>query len=215
MSNDTVNKAFQFSATDAARYGNSAFGASCLVAKQVLAANQGTRYVEISFGSWDMHQNIYSAASTILCRPWANSFWIDGVCRRCWAICRRAGSGLATLIVMVGEFGRTVGPITPAKGRDHLLQLSAIFAGAGIQGGMTIGTTNATGGDTTDFGWSRQRYVKPEDIEATIYSAMGINWTNIRYDDPFGRGFEYVPFSEDDLYGPIDELWPNSGITNA
>jgi hypothetical protein len=51
--------------------------------------------------------------------------------------------------------------------------------------------------------------VKPEDIEATIYSAMGINWTSVRYDDPFGRGFEYVPFAnKEDLYGPIDELWP-------
>jgi hypothetical protein len=49
--------------------------------------------------------------------------------------------------------------------------------------------------------------VKPEDIEATIYSAMGINWTTVRCDDPFNRGFEYVPFSEENLYGPIDELW--------
>ena len=37
-----------------------------------------------------------------------------------------------------------------------------------------------------------------------MYSTLGINWPSIRYDDPFGRGFEYVPFSEDDLYGPIN-----------
>jgi len=41
----------------------------------------------------------------------------------------------------------------------------------------------------------------------TIDSAMGINWTNIRYDDPFGRGFEYVPSAASDTYGPINELW--------
>jgi hypothetical protein len=35
----------------------------------------------------------------------------------------------------------------------------------------------------------------------------GINWTTVRCDDPFHRGFEYVPFSGEDLYGPIDELW--------
>ena len=58
-----------------------------------------------------------------------------------------------------------------------------------------------------DYGWSRKRYVRPEDVEATIYSALGIDWTTIRYDDPFGRGFEYVPFSRQDVYGPIDELW--------
>jgi uncharacterized protein (DUF1501 family) len=113
----------------------------------------------------------------------------------------------STLVVAVGEFGRTVGPVTPAGGRDHWLQLSSLFAGAGVHGGRALGATDSTGSDTVDFGWSRQRYVRPEDIEATIYSAMGINWTTIRYDDPFGRGFEYVPFSENDLYGPVNELW--------
>ena len=71
----------------------------------------------------------------------------------------------------------------------------------------TIGATNATGGDTADPGWSRQRYVRAEDIEATIYSALGIDWTTVRHDDPLKRGFEYVPFSADDLYGPVHELW--------
>jgi hypothetical protein len=70
-----------------------------------------------------------------------------------------------------------------------------------------IGSTDSLGAKTVDPGWSRQRDVNPEDIEATIYSAMGINWTNIRYDDPFGRGFEYVPFAATDTYGPINELW--------
>ena len=37
------------------------------------------------------------------------------------------------------------------------------------------------------------RGVYPEDIEATIYSAVGIDWTTVRHDDPLGRGFEYVP----------------------
>ena len=61
--------------------------------------------------------------------------------------------------------------------------------------------------DNDDPGWSRRRIVKPEDIEATIYSAMGINWTTVRYDDPFGRGFEYVPSSEGYDFEPINELW--------
>ena len=59
-----------------------------------------------------------------------------------------------------------------------------------------------------DPGWYRNRYVRPEDIEATIYSALGIDWTTVRRDDPLKRGFEYVPFSSDqDLYGPVHELW--------
>ena len=47
-----------------------------------------------------------------------------------------------------------------------------------------------------------------EDVEATIYSAMGIDWGTIRYDDPFKRGFYYVPEPRgDDPYAPIEELW--------
>ncbi|HJZ99892.1 MAG TPA: DUF1501 domain-containing protein, partial [Candidatus Solibacter sp.] len=59
MYNSTVDAAFKFSSSDGQRYGSSGFGNACLVAKQVLAANQGTRFVLISFGSWDMHQDIY------------------------------------------------------------------------------------------------------------------------------------------------------------
>lgn len=204
MYNSAVDKAFQFSAADVARYGNTSFGASCLVAKQVLAADQGTRYVEISFGSWDMHQNIYSAAANSLA---AMSKQLDDGVSALLGDLKASGQLNNTLVVMMGEFGRTVGKITPAGGRDHYPQQSVIFAGAGVHGGRTIGSTDDTGSATVDPGWSRARDIKPEDIEATIYSAMGINWTNVRYDDPFGRGFEYVPFSDQDLYGPINELW--------
>jgi uncharacterized protein (DUF1501 family) len=112
-----------------------------------------------------------------------------------------------TLVVMVGEFGRTVGPLSSAGGRDHWLQQSCIFTGAGVKGGRTIGSTTSDGSTTNDPGWGRNRSINAEDIEATIYSAMGIDWTTVRHDDPLGRGFEYVPFSEQNLYGPINELW--------
>jgi hypothetical protein len=100
-----------------------------------------------------------------------------------------------------------VGQLSAQKGRDHFVQQFCMFAGGGVTGGRTVGTTNATGAATTEFGWSRNRDIRPEDVEATIYSALGINWTNVRYDDPFGRGFEYVPGAADDVYGPIHELW--------
>ena len=204
MYNPVVDSAFKFSAQDAARYGGTSFGTSCLVAKQVLAANQGTRYVQISFGSWDMHQNIYSAAANSL--PAMSKQLDDGVSALLGDL-KASGQLDSTLVVMMGEFGRTVGRLSAAGGRDHYLQQSVIFAGAGVRGGRAVGSTDATGAASSNFGWSRGRDIKPEDIEATIYSAMGINWTSIRYDDPFGRGFEYVPFSDQDLYGPINELW--------
>lgn len=42
---------------------------------------------------------------------------------------------------------------------------------------------------------------------ATIYSAVGIDGTTVRKADPFSRGFYYVPFSDQNVYGPVDELW--------
>jgi uncharacterized protein (DUF1501 family) len=173
----------------------------------VLAANQGTNFIQITFGSWDMHQDIYGQQN-----PKGNNLYtmgapLDNGVSAMLGDLKSSGLLDETLVVMVGEFGRTVGPVTPAGGRDHWVQQTAVFAGAGVQGGRAIGSTNASGSDTSNFGWSRQRYVKPEDIEATIYSAMGIDWTKVRYDDPFHRGFEYVPFSDQDIYGPINELW--------
>ena len=207
MYNPDVQKGFTFSTADSMRYGNSGFGNACLIAKQVLAANQGTRFIQITLGSWDMHQDIYGAQN-----PKGNNLFtmcpqLDNGMGALLSDLEANGMLSSTLVVLAGEFGRTVGPVTPAGGRDHLLQQSIVFAGAGVHGGKIIGATNASGSDTTDFGWSRQRYVKPEDVEATIYSAMGINWTTVRCDDPFHRGFEYVPFSESNVYGPIDELW--------
>jgi hypothetical protein len=205
--NPVVTQAFTFSADDSTRYGGTSFGNACLVAKQVLAAGQGTRFIQISYGSWDMHVDIYGKQN-----PKGNNMYTKGKPLDTGVAALLGdlqSSGLLdrTLVVMAGEFGRTVGPVTAALGRDHWLQQSAVFAGGGVQGGRVLGQTDATGADTTDYGWSRDRYVFPEDVEATIYSALGIDWTTIRYDDPFGRGFEYVPFSQQDLYGPVNELW--------
>ena len=212
MYNSVVTKAFSYSASDSLRYGNSGFGNACLVAKQVLAANQGTRFIQITLGNWDMHIDIYGEAN-----PKGNNLF---------TLCPQLDSGVGqlltdlsasnllseTLIVMVGEFGRTVGPVTAALGRDHLLQQSVIFAGGGVKGGQVIGQTLPDGSDTAVYGWNApggqpQRYVRPEDVEATIYSAVGINWTTERCDDPFGRGFQYVPTTDPVQYGPINELW--------
>jgi len=205
MYNPAVTQAFQFTADDSLRYGGTGFGNACLIAKQVLAAAQGTRFIQITQGGWDMHSNIYNPdlASSL---PKMGKLLDNGFSA---LLSDLAADGLldTTLVLMVGEFGRTVGPLTAAQGRDHFPQQFAVFAGAGVAGGRAIGATNDNGSDAAEFGWSRNRYIKPEDLEATIYSAMGINWTTVRHDDPLGRGFEYVPFSGDDLYGPITELW--------
>ena len=202
MYNPVVNKAFQYTAQESQRYGNTGFGNALLVAKQVLSADQGTRFIQVTEGGWDMHQNIYAAnqlpAKTKLLDDGLGTFLSD---------LRASGQLANTMVVMLGEFGRTTGKVTAAGGRDHFLQQFAMFAGGGIKGGRALGSTDNIGSLTVDPGWSRQRDVKPEDIEATIYSAMGIDWTTIRHDDPLGRGFYYVPNSDQDIYGPINELW--------
>jgi hypothetical protein len=212
MYNPAVQQAFGFTAVDSQRYGSTSFGNACLVAKQILAANQGTRFVQISFGSWDMHSDIYGTQN-----PKGNNMFtmgpqLDNGVGALLTDLKSSGMLDETLVVIVGEFGRTPGGLTPAGGRDHYVLQTAVFAGAGITGGKVIGATSADGSSITDYGWSGSgatgpRTVWPEDIEATIYSAMGIDWTTVRRDDPFHRGFEYVPFASQGTYGPINELW--------
>jgi hypothetical protein len=203
MHSPAVNQAFTFSVADSARYGNSGLGNAFLVASQVLKAQQGTRFIQVtSTDGWDMHQQIYSPNNL----P-AKARLLDNGLSALLDDLEAGGLLSSTLIVMMGEFGRTVGPLTGAAGRDHYPQQFAFFAGGGVKGGTVVGTTDSRGSDIVDAGWSRNRYVYTEDIEATIYSALGIDWTYVRQDDPLHRGFEYVPFSGQDLYGPVHELW--------
>lgn len=213
MYNSNVDAAFTVSTPDSVRYGGGTtgnnFGNALVVAKQVLAADQGTHFVQVDFGSWDHHQNIYAA--NVL--PAMGKQLDDGVGALLDDLVA-SGHLNDTLIVMLGEFGRTVGALSAAGGRDHYLIQSAFMAGGGVKGGKVIGATNATGSaiDPANYGWAGSgtggpRNVWMEDIESTMYSAMGIDWTTIDYNDPFGRGYEYVPFAKDGTYGPIKELF--------
>jgi Protein of unknown function (DUF1501) len=200
MYNDLVQSAFSFSSEERTPYGDTTFGDACLLATKVLQAQLGTRFIQITLGGWDNHANIYTSLpplATTLDRGYGGL--LDGL--------RQKGLLDQTLVVVAGEFGRTVGPLNNQQGRDHFLQQSILFAGGGVKGGRTIGSTDATGAITAVPGWSRNRDVRPEDVEASVYSALGINWTTILNDDPLGRGFEYVPFANYDIYGPINELW--------
>ena len=204
MYNPSVNQAFGFTTADSARYGTTSLGNACLVAVQVLKAQQGTRFVQItSNDGWDMHYNIYSATAGL---P-AKGAILDNAVSALLSDLQANGLFDSTLVVMAGEFGRTVGPLSAAAGRDHYLQQFAFFAGGGVKGGRVVGATNALGSDTVDYGWSQSRYVYAEDIEATIYSAMGIDWTSVRHDDPLGRGFEYVPTTGPFQFAPVNELF--------
>ena len=203
MYNDSVNRVFTFDAATLTRYGSTGFGNACIAARNLLQADMGTRFVQITLGGWDNHVNIYQGNANLQAR----SRDFDNGVGTLIGDLRENGLLDQTLIVAMGEFGRTVGPLNNTGGRDHFLQQAVLMAGARIKGGRAIGKTDDEGRQTVETGWSRDREIRAEDIEATIYSALGIDWTTIRRDDPLGRGFEYVPFADRDLYGPVNELW--------
>jgi hypothetical protein len=207
MYNQDVDRIFSFAATERTRYGNTALGNACIAARNLLQSGLGTRFVMINNGGWDNHANIYGGAFNA---GNANSLarQFDTALGTLIADMRASGLLEETLIVCMGEFGRTVGNPNSQGGRDHFLQQAVLFAGAGIRGPKAIGVTDGLGSLTLEPGWNRDRDIRAEDIEATIYSALGIDWMTVLRDDPLGRGFEYVPFSStQDLYGPIHELW--------
>lgn len=206
-----VNKHFSYSAEEYSRYGSSQFGGQLIVARNLIAANQGTRFVQVTQGGWDHHSNIYAKTGSSLFTL-MNAFdpgfgaLLDDLKGRPGTT---AGQTLLdeTMVVVLGEFGRTVGALNGQGGRDHFLRMSIVFAGGGIQGGKIIGETDAAGSGVKEFGWAGNRDVRPEDVTSTIYSALGIDYTTVRRDDPLGRGFEYVPFAKDGTYGPVNELF--------
>ncbi|HUP63446.1 MAG TPA: DUF1501 domain-containing protein [Thermoanaerobaculia bacterium] len=207
-----INTLFTFDDADHARYGSTTFGDSLIVARNLVAANKGARFVQATLGGWDHHSDIYdrNAAQSI----YAQSAQLDnalGALLDDLSTMPGVTGGKTlldeTLIVILGEFGRTVGPLNNQGGRDHFLRNSYVFAGGGIKGGRVIGKTDADGDVVVDYQWSAQRDVRPEDVTCTLYSALGIDFTTTRTDDPLGRGFDYVPGAKYGDYLPIEELF--------
>ena len=143
----TINTVFGYTTADYARYGSTQFGGTAIIAKQILASNQGTRFVQLTTGGWDNHANIYAANGGLFSQmkffdPAVGTLIAD------LASTPGAASGKSlldeTLVVMIGEFGRTVGPVNAQGGRDHYQRMSVAFAGGGVRGGRAVGVTDAS-----------------------------------------------------------------------
>jgi hypothetical protein len=206
-----VNKLFSFTADEHTRYGATEFGDSLVIARNLVASGRGTRFVQATLTGWDHHSNIYGKSGNSLFSQAAQFDPAFGALLTDLAASPGTTSGKTlldeTLVVVLGEFGRTVGVLNGQGGRDHLLRMSIVFAGGGVRGGQVIGSTDDSGANVKEFGWAANRDVRPEDVTSTIYSALGIDYTTVRHDDPLNRGFEYVPFAKDGTYQPIDELF--------
>jgi hypothetical protein len=207
-----INNLFSFSTDEHTRYGASSFGDSLIVARNLVSARKGTRFVQATLNGWDHHSSIYdkNAGQSL----YTQCAMFDPALGALLTDLKTTPGAVAgktlfdeTLVVIVAEFGRTVGVLNNQDGRDHFLRMSYVFSGGGIRGGRVLGATNAAGDQVADYGWSGNRDVRPEDVTSTIYSALGIDYTTVRHDDPLNRGFEYVPFAKDGVYGPIEDLW--------
>lgn len=200
-----INDLFQFDDAEHERYGSTTFGDSLIVARNLVSAGKGTRFVQTTLGGWDHHSDIYSPEAEQ--SLYAQCEELDVALGSLLTDLESGGILDETMVVLVSEFGRTVGALNGQGGRDHFLRNSIVFAGGGTRGGRAIGQTDAQGVEAIDFGWSQKRDVRPEDVVCTIYSALGIDYTTVRTDDPLGRGFEYVPYAKEGGYAPIEELW--------
>lgn len=202
--NDKVDRIFTFAADERARYGNSSFGNSCIAARNMLRADAGARFIQIMQGEWDHHDNLWATGNNVSSHYLVGTQFDNGLGTLINDL-RSDGLLDSTLVIAMGEFGRTVGNLNSTRGRDHLLQQAVFVAGGGVRGGRAIGESNAAGSATLNPDWSGGRDIRAEDIEATIYYALGIDWRK-SLEDPTGRKFEFVPRDRVE-YEPVDELW--------
>ncbi len=194
-------------------YGESALGDACILARNLISAEAGTRYAFISHAPWDFHndQNDKDKPSNhyTVCRELDTA--LASLLTDLGRIQTKKGERLLdkTLIVCMGEFGRTVGDLTVNKGRDHWRNASsALFAGGGVQGGQIIGATDATGGKIIDPGGTEASEIYTEDVIATMYSTLGIDWKKKITNTPSGRAFEYLESVSGTTFLDVDEIKP-------
>jgi hypothetical protein len=161
-----------------ARYGRNKFGLSLLMAYRLVEA--GVNLVQVNLGknsSWDTHRrNFVNLRDNLF--PYFDrslSALLDDL----------ANSGLLkdTLVIVTGEFGRTP-RINRDAGRDHWGSvMSLLMAGGGVQGGRVIGASDRMGAHPIA---DRQT---PENLAATLFSALGIPSDTIWHDTD-GRPYE-------------------------
>ena len=204
MYNDVVDNIFKFSVDDENRYGATGVGRAAIVARNAIRAKNGAIFFNISQGGWDLHDNQFTAGTSIytLTRD------LDNAVSALSEDLKATGEFGETLIVVMGEFGRTPGPLNSRTGRDHYRNVQSIaLLGGGIRGGRVIGATDAQGSAITDYGWSGKRAIYPEDITASIYSALGVDWTKSVLDTPSRRKFDFIVGAADGKFAPVEEFW--------
>ena len=171
-------------------YGDSNFGRGCMLARRLVEA--GTTFVEISSrgqgGNWDTHDNLYERVGNL-------SASIDPATAGLVADLKDRGLLENTLVVWMGEFGRTP-RINPRGGRDHYPRVfNAAMAGCGIKGGQVIGASTADGTAVADDP------VTANDLFCTICKSLDVDPRKENM-SPLGRPMKIV-----DGGAPVEKLF--------
>jgi hypothetical protein len=142
------------------RYGNTAFGRGCFMARKLVEA--GVPFVEVGQENYDSH------ADNFVCHK-ANMAVLDPAWSGLLTDLQERGLLERTLVVWMGEVGRTP-YINNRAGRDHYIRAwTIVLAGGGIRGGQVYGSTDADGRDVRD------NPVSEGDLFKTIYTVLGMN----------------------------------------
>jgi len=166
-------------------YGRHDFGQRALLARRLVEA--GVPFITLYEGGWDNHGDLFNNLKRRLPE-------FEGSIAQLIRDLDQRGLLDSTLVVVLGEFGRTP-KINKDAGRDHWSNaMSVMFAGAGCPGGTVIGATDRAGYSAVD------RVLSPEHFAATVYRKLGIDPNKVYY-TPQGRPTHLVSDGT-----PIDEL---------
>jgi uncharacterized protein (DUF1501 family) len=142
------------------RYGRSAFGQGCLMARRLIEA--GVTFVEVQSSGWDTHGNELASLKKLV-PP------VDQGTAALLSDLKARGMFERTLVIWMGEFGRTP-HINLTAGRDHYPQVwNAFLAGSGVKGGNIVGATDDRGIEIV------RRPICVEDLFCTFCQALNID----------------------------------------
>jgi hypothetical protein len=158
-----AKRAFDLNAEDPRlrdRYGRHSLGQGCLLARRLIES--GVRFVTVTDGGWDTHQNNFSSLRDRLLPR------LDSALSGLLQDLNDRGLIDSTLVVCLSDFGRTP-KVNPSAGRDHWATAAvSLLAGGGLKPGIVVGQTNALAEAPVDAPYYT------EDIAATVYDRLGI-----------------------------------------
>lgn len=174
------------------RYGRHTFGQSALLARRLVEA--GTPFITVNCVPWDHHgtppQMKTEEGANKLIPP------LDRAVAALVEDLELRGLYDSTLIVVMGEFGRTP-RMNKDAGRDHWGNtFSVAFSSGALKMGQIIGKSSARGEYVVD------RPVTPQDVAATVYQFLGIDSRSLTFEDKTGRPTYVIEKGE-----PIGELF--------